>query len=84
MNEKDFEKYILKLSTDNKNNQALKGIINDFSFKDSNLSLNYGFTVNVLSDYTQKYLKTFGFEWPLVSDLYLKKIIKYMKDVKFI
>lgn len=84
ISEKDFEKYILKLSSDNKNNQALKGIINDFSFKDSNLSLNYGYTVNVLSDYTQKYLKTFGFEWPLVSDLYLRKIIKYMRDVKFI
>ena len=84
INEKDFENYILKLSGNNKNSQALKGIINDFSFTNSNLSLTYGYTVNILSDYTQKYLKFFGFEWPIINDLYLKKIIKYMKDVKFI
>lgn len=84
MKEKDFETYVLELSEDPKNREILKGIINDFSFENSNLSLNYGFTVNVSSSYTQEYLKFLGFEWPEVDDTYLKKLLKYMKKVKFI
>lgn len=84
MSEKDFEKYILELSKDNKNQQILKGIINDISFDDSNLNLDYGFTVDISSKYTQEYLELLGFQWPEVNDKYLNKIIKYMKKVKFI
>lgn len=84
MEDKDFEKYVLKLSQNTKTREILKGIINDISFENSNLNLDYGFTVNVSSKYTQKYLKLLGFEWPKVDDNYLKKLISYMKKVKFI
>ncbi len=84
INDKDFEKYLLSLSSDTKNKDIFKGIINDISFDDSNLSLNYSFTVNISSKYTQDLLKKLGFEWPKTDDIYLRKLIEYMKKVKFI
>ena len=84
MNDNDFEKYVLELSKNSKTREILKGIINDISFENSSLNLDYGFTVNISSNYTQKYLKLLGFEWPRVDDSYFKKIFTYMKQVKFI
>ena len=84
LKDKDFEKYLLSLSSDTKNKDIFKGIINDISFDDSNLSLNYSFTVNISSKYTQDLLKKLGFEWPKTDDIYLRKLIEYMKKVKFI
>lgn len=84
INEKDFEKYILELSQNTENREILKGIINDISFEHSNLSLNYGFTVNISSTYTQEYLELLDFKWPKIDNAYLRKIIQYMKKIKFI
>lgn len=84
ISEKDFESYILKLSKDEKSRKTLKGIINDISFTDNNLSLDYGFTVNVSSKFTINTLAKLGFTWPEVDDLYLKKLLDHMRKVKFI
>lgn len=84
VSDKEFEKYILKLSEDPNNRNILEGIINDFSFNDSKLSLDYGYTVNISSKYTQQYLKCLGFEWSKVEKDYFTKIIKYMRKIKFI
>ena len=81
---KEFEEYLLKISKDSKDQSALKGIINDISFENSSLNLDYSFTVNISSKMTQEYLKALNFEWPIVDDNYLLKILKYMKKVKFI
>lgn len=84
INNKDFEKYLLNLSADTNNKNIFKGIINDISFNNSNLDLNYDFTVNITSKYTQDLLQKLGFKWPKVDNTYLKKLIQYMKKIKFI
>lgn len=83
--EDEFEEKILNISKDENANKTLKAIINDISIGEkSGLALDYGFTVNIQSDYTQKYLSTFNFNWPKNDFVYLLKIIAYMKYVKFI
>ncbi len=84
ISDKEFEKYILEISNDSKNRNILEGIINDFSFDNKQLTLDYGFTVNISSTYTQKYLKLLGFEWPKLDNDYFLKILEYMRKVKFI
>lgn len=84
ISEKDFESYILKLSKDEKSRKTLKGIINDISFTNNNLSLDYGFTVNISSNFTINVLDKLGFTWPEVDDLYLQKLLDHMNKVKFI
>lgn len=83
LNNIEFNNYILELSKNNKD--SLKGIINDFSYdKDNNLTVNYNYTVNIKSDYTQKYLHLLNFDWPIIDEQYILKILKHMKDVNFI
>ncbi|MDD6244163.1 MAG: amino acid adenylation domain-containing protein [bacterium] len=84
ISEKNFEDTILKISKDKSSSNSLKAIINDISLDNSDLALDYGFTVNILSDYTKNYLKAFNFKWPENSSVYLNKIIAYMKYVKFL
>lgn len=84
ISEKDFETHVLKLSKDEGTRKTLKGIINDISFTDNNLSLNYGFTVNVSSEFTINLLKKLGFIWPEVDDIYLHKLLEHMRKVNFI
>ena len=79
----DFNDYILRLSKTEKN--ALKGIINDLVYDENNLlTINYNFTVNVQSEYSKNYLHLLNFDWPIIDEEYLLKILKHMKDVNFI
>ena len=84
LSKKDFNDFIYNVSLD-ANNTNLNSIINDISY-DSNhlLSLNYDFTVNIISDTTQKYLHLLNFDWPNIDDTYVLKILTYMKKVNFI
>lgn len=84
LSKKDFNDFIYNVSLDT-NNTNLNSIINDISY-DSNhlLSLNYDFTVNIISDTTQKYLHLLNFDWPNIDDTYVLKILTYMKKVNFI
>lgn len=84
ISEDELEEKILNISKDENANKTLKAIINDISIGKSGLALDYGFTVNIQSDYTQKYLNAFNFNWPKNDFIYLLKIIAYMKYVKFI
>ena len=84
LSKKDFNDFIydISLKSDNSN---LNPIINDINY-DSNhlLSLNYDFTVNITSEFTQKYLHLLNFDWPNIDNNYVKKILNYMKKVNFI
>lgn len=84
LSKEDFNDFIynVSLKSDNSN---LNPIINDITY-DSNhlLSLNYDFTVNISSEFTQKYLHLLNFDWPNIDDNYVKKILNYMKKVNFI
>lgn len=83
MNSKDFNNYILNLSKTQKD--AIKGIINDLNYDDNNLlTVNYNFTVNIQSKYTTNYLHLLNFDWPVLDENYIFKILKHMKDVNFI
>ena len=84
VSESDFENKILNVSKDENANKSLKAIINDISIGRSGLALDYGFTVNLKSDYTQNFLSKFNFTWPKNDFIYLVKLIAYMKYVKFI
>ena len=84
VSESDFENKILNISKDENANKSLKAIINDISIGRSGLALDYGFTVNLKSDYTQIFLSKFNFTWPKNDFIYLIKLIAYMKYVKFI
>ena len=83
LNSSSFNDYILSLSKTEKN--ALKGIINDLVYDENNLlTINYNFTVNIHSEYTKNYLHLLNFDWPIIDNEYLLKILKHMKDVDFI
>ena len=79
----DFNDYILNLSKTQK--EAIKGIINDFNYDENNLlTIDYNFTVKVQSNYTKKYLHMLNFDWPVLDDCYLLKVLMHMKEVGFI
>lgn len=79
----EFNKYLHSISQ--KHDEFLAPIINDISSTSDNLlSLNYNFTVDINSKYTQLYLKHLDFKWPIVDNTYISKLLKYMRHVKFI
>ena len=83
LNSSEFNDYILNLTKTEKD--ALKGIINDLVYDENNLlTINYNFTVNIHSDFSKNYLHLLNFDWPVIDQDYLLKILKYMKDVNFI
>lgn len=80
----DFQNRILELSK-GENSKALLGIINDFDYSNKdNISINYNFSVSITSEYTQKYLHLLKCDWNETSKNYIRKLILYMKKVKFI
>lgn len=84
MDDETFKEYILKVADSSENSNQLKGIINDISFDNSDEVLNYNFSVDISSEFTNKYLNLLDFKWPELDKDYLTKIFKYMKKVKFI
>ena len=84
VSEKDFENRIIEISKSDKS-QILFGIINDIgNTKTSTMAINYNFSVNIKSEYTQKYLSLLKNEWNKTDKNYIRKIISYMRDVNFI
>lgn len=84
LSKEDFNNYLKEISS-NSNTSSLSAIINDFSYDSNNLlSLNYDFTVNIKSDYTRKYLHLLNCDWPITDDIYLNKLLNYMRKVNFI
>lgn len=80
-----FKNYIFNISQNNPLSSSLVGIVNDFNFNmSSSLEINYDFTVNVKSNFTINILSKLGFNWPEISDEYIRKILFYMKEIKFI
>lgn len=84
VSEKEFETRIIEISKSEKS-QILFGIINDLNnTKTSTTSINYNFSVNIKSEYTQKYLKLLKCDWNEIDKNYIRKIVNYMREVKFI
>ena len=84
VSEKELESRIIEISKSDKS-QILFGIINDLNnTKTSTTSINYNFSVNIKSEFTLKYLKVLKKEWNRIDKNYIRKIVNYMRDVKFI
>ena len=61
--------------------QILSGIIYDL---DKNKNLIYTSKINLDANFTEEYLKTIGFEWPILDEGYIIKYINYFKKIKFL
>ena len=77
----EFKKAVKKLSTNEKTQKKLKGIINDFTNKDD---LIYNHIIKTSNEITCKYLHNIGFDWPNLNNDYFDKLIEYMISVGFI
>ena len=80
LSEEAFRNRILEYSKNMNDN--ISAIVNDFNT--TNLSLDYNFSVNIKSDFSQRILSQLGFNWRNIDNAYLRTIITYMRDIKFI
>lgn len=82
--EKDFKQRIVEFSKGEKA-KILFAIINDVESTDkSAIAINYNFSINIKSEYTQNYLKMLKCEWNKTDKNYIRKIVNYMREVNFI
>lgn len=77
----EFKNRLLALSNQHPDENILKGVVNDL---DDTLGLSFKSTVNQQNYYTNSYLKETGFNWPKIEENYIKKIIIYLKNKKYI
>lgn len=77
----EYQAKIKEIHTDLHRRELLMGIINDF-----NVSRTIGLqdSPHIDSSLTREYLRQLGFEWPIIDDEYLKKLIHYMESVGFL
>ena len=70
-----------KLTKEEKGYEKVKGIILDIN---KNKELDYKPNTIVKSDFTIEVLKTLDFEWPDITNEYIKKYILYLFDIGFL
>ena len=77
---KSFSQNIRNYLKDENLKNEISGIITDLN-SDKLFTLN----VNILidSNFTNKYLQQLGFNWPKIDEQYIKKYIKYFKEINF-
>ena len=76
-----FTELIKEMSENEEDQKKIAGIINDFTDNDE---LVYKYTIEQKNKITCEYLKKLDFTWNKIDDIYIYKLIKYMKEVKFI
>ena len=76
-----FTELIKEMSEKEEDQKKIAGIINDFTDNDE---LVYKYTIKQKNKITCEYLKKLDFTWNKIDDIYIYKLIKYMKEVKFI
>ena len=81
MKKDEFTRLIKEISENTQNQNKVNGIINDFVSDDE---LIYKYIIKPNNEITCKYLKKLGFTWEKINDIYIYKLIEYMKKVKFI
>lgn len=81
VNNKEFQEYLVTISSDKNRQNELDGIINDIN---DATGLGYVVPIHIDSKITQRYLKILDFEWPEINEEYIAKIIQHMKKVGFI
>ena len=81
MKKDEFTRLIKEISENTQDQNKVNGIINDFVSDDE---LIYKYIIKPNNEITCKYLKELGFTWEKINDIYIYKLIEYMKKVKFI
>ncbi len=82
LSKKDFNNRLIEFSERNK--AILLGIINDIDSSENSMYINYNYSVNIKSEYTQKYLHLLKSDWNETNKTYIKKLVNYMREVRFI
>lgn len=77
----EFKQRIVALSNQHSEENILKGIVNDL---DDKLGLSFSSTVNQKNLHTNSCLEKLNFEWPMVTDEYIQKIINYLRKKKYL
>ncbi|HWQ75836.1 MAG TPA: amino acid adenylation domain-containing protein [Syntrophomonas sp.] len=81
LNRNDYVNKIKEIQADPDRRDLLTGIINDFSINHSPGLQNFPV---IDSGITVEYLRQLGFEWPEISDAYIRRLIHYMESSGFV
>lgn len=76
----DFTKILDHLLQDPDKKNFLNGIVNDLN---AEKKLVYQSEVSIKSNFTKEFLKKAGFEWPIISEKYLRNYFKYLADIGY-
>lgn len=79
--EEEFIKVFEKIRRDNNKQDLLIGIMQDW-IRDKSFKYNYSVIFN--SDFTNKYLSSIGFSWPIIDKLYFSKYFNYLEKIGYI
>ncbi|MCK4257847.1 MAG: amino acid adenylation domain-containing protein [Halanaerobiales bacterium] len=78
-----IDEYVKTFAKDQDKLEKLQGLMHRYQFKvDQGLEYRAGVTID--STITIEYLKQIGFEWPMIDQEYLAKVLEYMRKVNFI
>lgn len=77
----ELEKYLSGSLKNQGSGQAMPGIL--VYLKESG-ELAYQPRIDIRSDFTSGYLDKTGFQWPLIDERYMSKMISYMKEARFL
>lgn len=81
MAREDYEERIKRIHADPFQQELLTGIINDVNMSRSKGGQSFPI---IESRITVEYLRQLGFEWPVISNEYIQRIISYMESTGFI
>ena len=81
VSDEEFKQKINLALKDKNLKNEINGIITDL---DENKLLNLINSIIPNCEFTEKYLKTIGFNWPQIDEEYIKKYIEYFKKIKYI
>lgn len=76
----EFTKILDDLLQDPNKKSFLNGIVNDLN---TEKKLVYQSEVTIKSNFTKEFLKKTGFEWPIISERYLRNYFKYLADIGY-
>ena len=81
VSEDDFTKIFEKIRRTPSKQDLIIGIMQDW-IRDKGFKYNYNVVFN--SDFTNKYLESIGFTWPIIDEAYFIKYLNYFKNVGYI
>ncbi|MBR3255666.1 MAG: amino acid adenylation domain-containing protein [Clostridia bacterium] len=81
VSEEKFLEVFEKIRRDSSKQDILIGIMQDW-IRDKGFKYNYNVIFN--SDFTNKYLSSVGFSWPIIDKLYFSKYIEYLEKIGYI